>query len=98
MHNSLFLFPRVIIFTLTLILQPFCDVKIKNRTDVGVKSDYREVKIQTGGTTSLFLQATTQNRIREDFEIDLLYADTIGNLYTQRLRLHDKIMLKAKLM
>lgn len=74
------------------------DVKIKKRKDLTVKSDFREVAIQKNGTTSLFLNALGDHRIREDFELELLYSDSIGNLYRQRLRLSDKIMLQPKLL
>jgi len=73
------------------------DLKLKKRQDIRTKTNFREVKISQGNTTSLFLNATGQERIREDFEIEILYADALGHLYKQVLKLEGKMMMKAKL-
>ena len=62
------------------------------------KTNFREVSIGQGNTTSLFLHGTGQDRIREDFEVEFLYADAKGNLYKQVLKLDGKVMQKAKLL
>lgn len=74
------------------------DVKFKKRQDILSKTNFREVRIGQGNTTSLFLQGTGQNRIREDFEIEFLYSDAQGHLYKQVLKLDGKVMQKAKLL
>lgn len=74
------------------------DLKFKKRQDIQSKTSFREVKVGQGNTTSLFLHAMTQERIREDFEVEILYADSLGHLYKQVLSLNgQKMMMKAKL-
>lgn len=74
------------------------DVKVKKRKDILVKTNFKDVKMPSQGTTSLFLNALGEERIREDFELELLYIDSIGNHYRQKLRLEDKVMHRAKLL
>ena len=74
------------------------ELKFKKRNDIISKTNFREVKIGQGNTTSLFLQGTGQNRIREDFDIEFLYSDAQGHLYKQVLKLDGKVMQKAKLL
>lgn len=74
------------------------DFQIKGRKDIGVKTNFREIKIQKGNTYSLFLQAIATERIREDFEVVFMYTDTIGNNYRQVLKVGDKTMMKTKLL
>jgi hypothetical protein len=74
------------------------DLKFKKRNDIISKTNFREVRVGQGNTTSLFLQGTGQNRIREDFEIEFLYSDAQGHLYKQVLKLDGKVMQKAKLL
>ena len=72
------------------------DVKFKKRKDILVKGAFRENKIGTDTTVNLFLHATQQDRIREDFDIEILYSDAKGRLYRQNLKLDGKVMMKAK--
>ncbi len=74
------------------------DLQFKKRTNLIVKNAFRENKVGKGVTVSLFLQATTQDRIREDFAAEILYADAKGHLYRQTLKLDSKIMQAAKLL
>lgn len=74
------------------------DLKFKKRNDIQSKTNYKEVRIDQGNTTSLFLHGTGQERIRENFEVEFLYSDAKGNLYKQILKLDGKVMQKAKLL
>jgi hypothetical protein len=74
------------------------EMKFKKRNDIQPKTNFREVKIGQGNTTSLFLHGTGQERIREDFEVEFLYSDAQGHLYKQVLKLDGKVMQKAKLL
>lgn len=73
------------------------EIKIKKRKDIIVSTDFRNIKINQSGTASLFLNANGEHRIRENFEVEFIYADSIGNLYKQRLNLENKVFSKAKL-
>ena len=74
------------------------DLKFKKRNDIQTKTNFRDVKIGQGNTTSLFLHGIGQDRIREDFEVEFMYSDAKGHLYKQTLKLEGKIMQKAKLL
>ncbi len=74
------------------------DLKFKKRNDIQSKTNFRDVKIGQGNTTSLFLHGMGQERIREDFEVEFLYSDAQGHLYKQVLKLDGKVMQKAKLL
>lgn len=73
------------------------DMKFKKRNDIEFKTNFREVKIANGNTAGLFLHAKSHERIREDFEIEMLYADSLGYVYKQLLRLDGRVMMQAKL-
>jgi len=74
------------------------DIKFRKRSDIQSKTNFREVKIGQGNTTSLFLHGVGQDRIREDFEVEFMYSDAQGHLYKQVLKLEGKVMQKAKLL
>ncbi len=74
------------------------DLKFKKRTDIQSKTDFREVRVEQGNTTSFFLHGMGQERIRENFDVEFLYSDAKGNLYKQVLKLDGKVMQKAKLL
>lgn len=73
------------------------NMAIKGRNDIAVKNAVAGHELQTGESYRILLEATGNQKLNNNFTIELSYVDLIGNVYQQHFALNQQVAKQPKL-
>ncbi len=73
------------------------NLSIKGRNDVAVKNAVAGHELRPGESYRILLEATGNQKLNNNFTIELSYVDLIGNVYQQAFALNQQVAKQPKL-